>query len=292
MPTQVMVFFFTSERDNKFELRFIPVGNSKDELMHFNPVLGFKTGLSFVCNVNDSGFIDKIRYYSKRECQIIINNNYSVDYKTIAYYIPVYISYRIQDSMNNNDSLKTIEESVLKNGNKSVFKLKLINTKKDMLKVIKVDKIIFLDTTLSEARKKFGLRFNSIRRRLLLPELPANWKYTPSFTTGNTVVCENNLYKNCTIPFFVAKSVAYTNDNCILSEQNIYSGPLSNGIRKVLFETYYFEDNEGTKKHSRKYSFSLNPNDRMLTNISKLQADSVFKVWKLKCTCHSRYILH
>ena len=277
-------FYFKCERDNKFELRFIPVGNSKDELMSFNPVLSFKTGLSFVCNVYDSGFVDKIRFYSKRECQIIINNNYSVDYKTIVYYNPVYISYRMQDCMNNTDSLKTIEESILKNGKKSVFRFKLLDTKKDVSKVIKVDKIIFLDTTLTEARKKFGLRFNNIRRRLFLPELPVNWKYKPSFTIGNTVEWENSLNRNCPSPFLGGKSVAYINDNFILSEQNIYSGPLFNGIRQVLFETYYFVDNEGGKKHSRKYSFSFNPKDRMLTDISKFQADSVLKAWKLKST--------
>ena len=284
-------FYFKSEKDNNFELCFIPVGNSKDELMSFNSDLSFKTGLSFVCNVKDSGFVDKIRYYSKKECQIIINNNYSVDYKTIAYYNPVYISYKIQDGINNTDSLKTIEESILKNGRKSVFRFKLLDTKKDVSNVIKVDKIIFLDTTLTEARKKFGLRFNNIRRRLFLPELPVNWKYTPSFTIGNTVEWENSLNRNCPSPFFGGKSVAYINDSFILSEQNIYSGPLSNGIRQVLFETYYFVDIEGGKKHSRKYSFSFNPNDRMLTNISKFQADSVLKAWKLKSTPFSHAIV-
>jgi hypothetical protein len=231
-------FYFTCENDNKFELRFIPVENTKDQLMCFSPVLKFNTGLSFVCDVNDSGFIRKIRNYSKRECQIIMNGDYSVYYKTIAYYVPVYISYRIQDGINNTDSLKKIDETVFKNSRKSVVRLKLINTEKDLLKAINVDKIIFLDTTLSEARKKFGLSFNNIRKELSLPVLPANWEYEPSFTVGNTVMWVNNLNKNCSSSFLGAKSVAYSTNNCILSEQNVYSGPLINGKRQVLFESF------------------------------------------------------
>ncbi|MDP4269666.1 MAG: hypothetical protein Q8909_06025 [Bacteroidota bacterium] len=273
-------FYFTHEKGDTFELRFIPVENSRDKLTSFHPGLKLETGLCFTCNINDTGLIDKIRCYSKR--QPVKESDYSDSYKSITYYTPVFISYKIVDDIRNPDSLKITEESIVKNGKDSVFKTKFIETKKDISKSIQINRVVFLDTSLIKARVTFGLKFNDIRRRLSLPELPADWKYVPSFTVGNTVLWLNWSNKNNSAPFFGGKLVAYTNDDCILSEQNMYSGPIIKGKRLVLFDTYYFRDEPCGKMHSRKYFFSFNANSRRLTEISKYQADSVLKSWGLE----------
>lgn len=275
-------FYFTDDDDNNnFELRFIPISNSKDELINFSPKLNFDMGISFKCNSNDTGIIDNIRFYSKREFRIIKNNDYSLDHKSIAYYTPIHISF----TTNNLKALissKPTKECIMRNGKDSLLEVKYIQTNKDISSSIKIAHIIYLDTNITKTRKILGLNFNKTRKKLLLPELPVDWKYVPSFTIGNTITWINILNKNNPKPFYASKSVAYNNGNCIISEQNSFHGPLINRERQIMMETYYFVDSYNEKKHNRKYLFTRSASNNNLTKISKYQADSVLKVWGIE----------
>jgi hypothetical protein len=169
----------------------------------------------------------------------------------------------------------------MRNGKDSLLEFKYIQTNKDISSSIKIAHIIYLDTNITKTRKIFGLNFNKTRKKLLLPELPVDWKYVPSFTIGNTITWINILNKNNPKPFYASKSVAY-NNNCIISEQNSFHGPLINGENQILMERYYFVDNYNEKKHTRKYLFTRNPFNNNLNEISRNQADSVLKVWGIE----------
>lgn len=135
-------FFYSylSKQDGYYELIFIPVCGEKEQLISKGQEIQLNQGLSFSAN----GYEDKlVDIFPKAEIIALRNRiGYPYSLRNIGF-MPVYIEF--EKLKPDKDHNKAVYNDTLKIDDKTTFKLNYIATQKDINKVIKLNKVVFLE---------------------------------------------------------------------------------------------------------------------------------------------------
>lgn len=131
-------------------------------------------------------------------------------------------------------------------------------------------------------KPRYGLEFNSERKKIGLPILAADWEYVK--VVGATASCWICPIQEKDIPYHFEKTVAYNSDK-LKWEQNVYFGTRKcttpdGTLIEQLIVTYHFTKNEHGEIG---WEYELEDcNTKRYAQVSKATADSVLADWGLK----------
>ena len=142
--------------------------------------------------------------------------------------------------------------------------------------------VCLVSTSCKLVKPRYGVEFNSERKKIGLPILPADWKYVK--VVGATASCWIRPIEEKNRPYHFEKTVAYNNDT-LEWERNDYFGtrkcqtPDGTLVEKLMV-TYHFTRNE-YGKIGWECEFK-DCNTTGYVQLSKATADSVLADWGLK----------